>query len=123
VKNWGEWEIIRRRVALCGRVVHGNDSPAGEAKVTITDAPKKFKARAKTSAAVAAALRNERLRPEVTLTRPDGIFFFLDLPGGDYTVVAECPFSKERGQNHGKISWDKDGNVQRAVADIKLSSG
>jgi hypothetical protein len=121
--NWGDWETVRRQVALCGLVINQAGMPLGEARVTIVRAPKAFEVQAKASAAAAGALGDDQIRRDVTETRSDGIYFFMDLPAGDYTVAAEDPHNRERGENKGRITWDKAGNIRRAVADIKLSSG
>jgi len=123
VTNWGDWERVRRQVALCGRVVNREDKPLGGARVTIIQGPKEFEAQAKGGLVAASARGDEKLRRDVTETKPDGIYFFMDLPGGEYTVAAEDPHGGGRGQSRGKVVRDKAGNIQRAVADIKLLSG
>ena len=65
---------------------------------------------------------DDQLRPNNTLVRPDGIFFFLDLPEGEYTVVADGLRAGERAQNHGRVVWTKDGGIRMAVVDLQLSS-
>jgi hypothetical protein len=120
--NWGDWETVRRRVALCGRVVDRQGNPSGKARVTIVRSPKQFETLAKASAAAARAAGDELIRRDVAETRADGIYFFMDLPEGDYTVAAEDPHNRDRGENRGNVVWDKSGNIRKAVADIKLSS-
>jgi hypothetical protein len=120
--NWGDWETVRRQVALCGRVIDRHGNPLADARVTIVRWPKQFDAQAKASAAAARAVGNEHIRRDVAETKPDGIYFFMDLPEGEYTVAAEDPHNRDRGENRGKVTWDKSGNIRKAVADIKLSS-
>jgi hypothetical protein len=117
----GEWEIIRHKVALCGRVFHPGGRPSGGAKVTITAAPKAFDAWVRNDSKAAVPHRNGRGRSDTTTTRRDGIYFFLDLPEGEYTVTAESPGSRERGQNHGKVTRNKDASIRMAVVEIRLS--
>lgn len=120
--NWGEWETVRRQVALCGRVIDRHGNPLADARVTIVRWPKQFETQAKASAAAARAAGDERIRRDVAETKPDGIYFFMDLPEGEYTVAAEDPHNGDRGESRGKVAWDKSGNIRNAVADIKLSS-
>jgi hypothetical protein len=121
--NWGDWEIVRRQVALCGLVTSRDGIPVGEARVAIIRGPKAFDALAKASAAAAQASGDDQVRRDVTETRRDGIYFFMDLPAGDYTVSAENPHNRDRGENKGRVTWDQAGNIRKAVADIKLTSG
>ena len=121
--NWGDWEIVRRQVALCGLVTNREGIPLGTARVTIVRGPKAFNALVKGSTAAAQASGDDQARRDVTETRPDGIYFFMDLPAGDYTVAAEDPHNHDRGENKGRVTWDQAGNIRRAVADIKLASG
>jgi hypothetical protein len=122
IKNWGDWETVRRQVALCGRVVDRHGMPLGNARVTIVGGPKQFEVQAKASAAAARALGDEHVQRDVAETKPDGIYFFMDLPEGDYTVAAEDPHTGDRGESRGRVACDQAGNVRKAVADIRLSS-
>lgn len=121
--NWGDWETVRRQLALCGLVVNRNGIPSGEARVTIVRGPKAFEAMARARSAAAQASGDDQVRRDVTETRPDGIYFFMDLPAGDYMVAAEDPHNRDRGENKGRVTWDRAGNIRKAVADIKLASG
>ena len=121
--NWGDWETVRRQVALCGLVVNRNGIPLGQAQVTIVRGPKAFDSLARASTAAAQALGQDQIRRDVTETRADGIYFFMDLPAGDYTVSAEDPHNRDGGENKGRVTWDQAGNIRKAVADIKLTSG
>jgi len=94
---WTEWETVRRQVALCGRVVGPGGTPVADRAV-----------RARSS---------RTRRSHDGRTKPDGIYFFMDLPGGDYTVRPDSPGS---GQGRGRVAWDDRGNVRRAIVDIEM---
>jgi hypothetical protein len=95
--QWSDWEVIRRQVALCGRVVAGRALLAG------------------------GDVRIEGMkRPKPTAPGEDGIYFFLDLPAGDYTVTFRDATGKRRGKGAGEVSWTAAGDVQRAVVDIAV---
>ncbi len=75
---------IRHRAALVGRVIDQlTQGPLANAIVEITDAPAAFKARR-------AALNQGRrdARPDVIATGDGGLFRWLDLPAGTYTLRA-----------------------------------
>ena len=95
-----EWDVVRRQVALCGRVSRG-DAPVLDADVRIEPwtAP----------------------RPPDAYTRPDGIYFFLDLPAGEYTVTAHA--GANTGHGSGTVSRDARDKekVRAAVVDIEVT--
>ena len=95
--TWSDWEVIRRQVALSGRVVAPRGGrPAGEVRI------------------------EGREKPQPVTPGEDGIYFFLDLPAGTYTVVFEDSNGKRRGKGTGRVSWTRAGDVQRAVVDIEV---
>ncbi|PWT81504.1 MAG: hypothetical protein C5B57_10320 [Blastocatellia bacterium] len=95
------WDVMRRQVALCGRITDGINMPL-----------------------VAEQVRVEGIsgrRPQVANSRPDGIYFFLDLPAGDYVVTTFDVAGRRRGEGAGRVSWDAAGNVKRVIVDIDVS--
>ena len=94
---WSEWEIVRRQVALCGRVVGSGGTPVGGRVVHVQS--------------------SRTRRSQDGRTKPDGIYFFMDLPGGEYIVRAGSPGS---GQGRGRVAWDDRGNVRKAIVDIEM---
>ncbi len=123
MKAWTQWEVIRRQVALCGRVVDAQGKAFASAKVFIAAMPKEFKLRVD-GAANAAGMDwgnlDERL--DRTVSRTDGLFFFLDLPKGRYTVRGGDPKSGAEGEMAVVISWAKDGTVKRVTEDLTLQT-
>lgn len=95
--RWSDWEVVRRQVALCGRVV------AGRALL----------------AAGHVEIEGVQTRQPVT-TSEDGIYYFLDLPSGTYTVTFQDSNGTRRGEGSGRVSRSATGDVQRAVVDIEV---
>lgn len=85
--------IARHRVALCGKVVDGlTQGPLAGAEVTITEKPAAFSRRlALLSAADMEKWKTRVERPDRTRSRADGLFYFLDLPDGEYGLTAVLP--------------------------------
>lgn len=77
-------------------------APVAQARVSVTGAPDSFSQRLSLKA-LQQGSRWESLeeRPDRTRTAPDGTFFFMDLPAGDYTFSATLP---QAGQRAGDIS-------------------
>lgn len=121
-----EWEIVRHQVAIAGRVTEVTEAQTdrqtdqetgraiADAQVEIKDAPAAFKAWL-AMRAIQYGDRWEAMpeRPDRTRTAADGHFHFLDLPAGQYTLVASLPGAGTRyGQSKAMtvtVSQDKDG--------------
>jgi hypothetical protein len=120
-----EWEIIRHAVAIAGRVSNAQTGKAvGGAGVGIADAPTEFTAwlatRAKQFGDRWQAMSQ---RPDRTRTAADGHFHFMDLPNGDYTLVASLPGAGSRyGQAEAAVTVNRgtEGNLIMATVDIQL---
>ena len=122
MNNWTDWEAVRRQVAVAGRVVDGSGKPCTSAQITVTALPKKARQKTESAASAAETAPQGVDEPfETTLTRADGIFYFLDLPAGRYTVKGIDQRSGLQDQKVVSVAWDQGGNVKRVKADLKLS--
>jgi hypothetical protein len=111
------WQIARRQVALAGRVNDGQTGkPIADAEVVITGMPAAFKNRlvgASKQLRAREAAMTQRL--DMTRTREDGLFYFLDLPDGKYTLSASLPrMGKRYGsvQETATVLREKDGTLK-----------
>lgn len=129
MKVWSEWEIARHQVAISGRALDGQGKAVPGAQVNLTVVPKEYKLRIDGAASAAGDWAERDERPDRTMARGDGLFFFLDLPPGKYTVEAMME-RKDAGSKKKKtwkadkavsIIWDAEGNVKRAVVDLVLA--
>lgn len=125
MKTWSEWEIIRHQVAICGRVLNERGEMIRGVRANIVSMPEIFRTRV--SAAASAAEKNwddldERL--DRTLTRVDGIFYFLDLPAGSYTLSFDtCTDSQD--EKKVAVIWDilpavRDATKKNIITPYKL---
>jgi hypothetical protein len=122
VKDWTDWEIRRHQVAIGGRVVDDRDQPVAGAQVTITSMPRALRQKIDDAASAAGAgWQDLDERVGRTLTKADGSFYFLDLPAGRYTLQGIVQGSDLLAQRTVSVSWGQDGNVKKAIADLKLS--
>ena len=106
MKTWSSWEIIRHQVAICGRVLDERGGMVRGVRVTIISMNEEFRTRVST-AANAAEKKWDDLdeRPDRTVTRVDGVFYFLDLPAGQYTLSFD---TRTDSQDEKKVAviWD-----------------
>ena len=124
MKAWSDWEIVRRQVAIGGRILDKNNLPMAGVYVTLTNIPGGVKKSAETASGAAGAGWNdlEEGRDRV-LSRLDGIYFFLDLPQGKYTLKAIDLRSGNQDEKSVSVSWDKKQNIKMAQADFRISVG
>ena len=105
------WEILSHQVAIAGRVTNAQTKAAlPNALVEITAAPPEFN------------IDNQFAVKEVK-TSPDGHFHFLDLPNGNYTLVASLPNAGSRyGTATGEVTVSRNakGRIVMASVDIPI---
>ena len=93
--GWSDWDVIRRQVALCGRVL-GQPAPSDTVEV-----------------------RAEGPGVDKTVfPRHDGIYYFLDLPPGDYRVTATNARGEVINGGVGHVARTAAGDVLEAVVDV-----
>jgi len=122
VKAWTGWEIVRAQVAIGGRVVDEHDQAVAGADIAITAMPEEFRRQIVGMREMAGG-RWDRWhhRSDVTRARADGIYYFLDLPAGTYTVKGTDGRPGVEAEKTVSVSWSPDGTVKMAVADLKLT--
>ena len=88
------------RVAIAGHVTDGvTGRVMSGVMLSIAEMPESFRRRLHGLALEwGAKWESMTARADKTLTRADGLFYFLDLPEGDYTLQAACP---QLGQRYG----------------------
>ena len=119
------WQVAHHRVAVGGRVTNSETGlPIYGAEVAITESPEAFKQKLQS----ASRLHDKRRaamadRPDRTRTRDDGLFYFLDLPDGNYSFAASLPGSGKRfglAQQKATVSRDDKGNTKIAFVNFSL---
>jgi hypothetical protein len=95
--DWGEWEVVRRQVAVCGRM-----------SADLVDR-------------VEVRVEGEQ-RVTTATVRHDGIYFCLDLPSGEYRVRAANPRGDVFGGGTSQVSRSAAGDIPYAVVEIEAPS-
>lgn len=119
------WVVARHQVTLAGRVVDAHTGRAiGGAQVRIAGAPSEFSdwlaAYARQYGNAWASLPE---RPDQTRTGMDGQFHFIDLPDGQYTLVAGMPGSGTRYgsvEADASVSHDDQGHIDMMMVQLDL---
>jgi hypothetical protein len=119
-----EWQIARHRVAIAGRVLDaGMGKPVADAAVSLTG-PAAFQSKlALASLAYGDDWNSMPERPDRTKTREDGLFYFLDLPDGKYSLSASIPSYGSRygtAQQVATVSRDSKGNIKAVFVNLTL---
>jgi hypothetical protein len=122
MKTWSEWETTRVRVSIAGRVVDEGGRAVPEAEVTITAAPAPpASGVAGAPDTVAAERKHEDRVVDSGHAAIDGLYYFLDVPAGTYTVRGVDRRSGTEAAKTVSVTSEADGKVRMAVADLTLS--
>lgn len=87
------WTSAHHRVSIWGKVIDAvTQKPVGGADVMLTSMPAVFEQTLQRLAEYSGDEWEKRTpRPDRTRSRADGLYYFLDLPDGDYEVIALLP--------------------------------
>lgn len=120
MKSWGDWSVARHQVAIGGRVTLG-EQPCTGAHVSIVTMPREFEFRIRTAQRARCADWDELdMRPDKTVSRADGTFYFLDLPTGDYGVRCVDPQTRKQMDQSASVRGSKDEKIQMAFLQFEL---
>jgi hypothetical protein len=119
------WQDAQHLVAVAGRVTNAETGKTiCGAEIVITGSPETFKQRLQgVSLQDGKSWITMTERPDRTRTRDDGLFYFLDLPSGDYAFTASLPSSGRRfGTAEGKVKVTRTdkGDTKLAFVDVSL---
>jgi hypothetical protein len=110
------WIVARHRVAIAGHVTDAMTQEAVPgAEVIIVEMPTAFKQKLQ-YAGGSAQVNKAR-------SRGDGLFYFLDLPDGKYTLTASIPSAGKRYGNawqKAKVSHDQKGDIKVELVNFAL---
>ena len=120
-----DWQIARHRVAIAGRVLDAaTGKPVADAAVSMTAMPAAFEKKLALASLAYEDRWNTMLeRPDRTRSREDGLFYFLDLPDGKYTLSASIPSYGNRygaAQQLAAVSRNSKADTKIAFVTLKL---
>ncbi len=122
MKAWTAWEVVRHQVAICGVVTNKSGARLKGLPVSIVSMPDAFSTRISASFSAAEKKWDDLdERPDRTMTRGDGDFFFLDLPAGNYTLNVIDPVTGFQDEKKTVVAWKKNGNVNRVRVNFQVS--
>jgi hypothetical protein len=84
---WTDWERISHYVSVCGRVTDARRSPLPGIQLDIRPAAEKAAPRSGKSQPARTGFESGKVLRQ-TESSADGLFFFLDCPGGRYVITA-----------------------------------
>ena len=122
MKSWTSWEIIRHQVAIGGLIKDDRGNLITGAQINIVSMPTAFSNWVST-AFQASEREWEDLEERVdrTETNVNGIFYFMDLPSGPYTLKVIDGRSGIQDEKTVNVTRDKQGNVEMAMVIVVLS--
>ena len=122
MKSWTSWEIIRHQVAICGLIKDDRGNLITDAQINIVSMPTAFSNWVST-AFQASEKEWEDLEERVDRaeTNNNGIFYFMDLPSGPYTLQVIDGRSGIQDEKKVNVTRDEEGNIDMAMVTVNLS--
>ena len=120
MKVWSAWETIRRQVAVGGRVLAASGKPLAGVEVVLrrmTEAARRDTGKDDGPEGTTGGREEEVVAQ--TSSSGDGIFYFLDVPAGHYTLVGADRRSGDRERKGISVVWGEKGTVRRVIEDLR----
>jgi hypothetical protein len=122
MKSWSDWEIIRRQVAIAGQIVDQRDTPVAGVHVNITVSSLKNTSKTENNASdIKTGWDNLNEDLNHTLSRWDGLYYFMDLPDGQYTVSVHRGGQVTEKIKKVTIARNKKNNLKLMQTDFVLT--
>ncbi len=122
MKAWSDWEIIRRQVAIAGHIVDQRNTPVAGVHVNITSSSTKKTSQAESAAsAMKTGRENIDGHLEQTLSRWDGLYYFMDLPDGRYIISVHREGQVTEIKQKVTIARDKKNDLTVSQTDFTLT--
>jgi hypothetical protein len=122
MKNWTDWEIIRRRVSVAGRVFGRDGTVAAGVGVSITSMPEAYRRRLDGALGASATRQGDPpKRLDLVVSGPDGVYYYLDLPQGRYTLTAVDSRTGGRDEKSVTVKGEDSGGGAPVIVDFDLS--
>jgi hypothetical protein len=123
VKSWSDWELIRRQVAIAGYIVDKRNSPVAGVHVNITSSSVENTSKTGSAASALKSGRKKLDEPvDHAVSKRDGLYYFMDLPDGQYTVSIHREGQAPEQYKKVAIARDKKNNLTVSQTDFKLKS-
>ena len=121
MKSWSDWEIIRRQVAIAGHIVDQRDTPVAGVHVNITSSSTKNMGKTESTAgALKTGRENIDEHLDHTLSRWDGLYYFMDLPDGTYTISVHREGQDTEKNKKVTVARDKKNDLAVSLTDFTL---
>lgn len=117
---WTQWQTIRHQVAIAGRVVDADGLAIAGAAIEISSSSARFERRVEGAVSAAEASQPASRRFGRTVTGSDGLYYFMDLPDGRYSVRAVHPKSGKHVQKTASVARDAEEKITMVKADLKF---
>lgn len=118
--DWTEWETIDHRVVVSGRVVNTSNGPVAGMEISAecadsTGNPGSAPSAEKRSKAQQVCIKTARVK-----SRADGIYWFLDLPVGEYILRVRRDNSRVLQERKISLSCDDKGIIRRNTVNFAI---
>ncbi len=118
--NWTEWETLDHRVVLSGRVADSADQPVGNVELTAEHLSVSPKSGSSESGQDLAKEGRARIGTRRARSRADGLYYFLDLPAGEYRLRLQGDNSKVVQEKRISLRVETEGIVRSKTVNFSI---
>lgn len=114
---WTDWEVLRRQVVAAGWIVDGESRRHPAKWVRLCEGSGAIGRKKGPGKSIPGMSVSGSRYAQVT---HEGLYFFINLPGGRYTVQGRSVQGIETDKAEVTVRWKKDGKAELARVDLDL---